>query len=302
MSGRARARDFRPEPLNRTSAALALLASALWGGNLVALKLGLELFPPFWSAWWRFLIGLVVLGVWARLRGEILNPRPGEFRPLAILGVLFAAQIILLNVGQELTSPAYGAILLNTHPLFSNLVGHFVVSEQRLDRGRALGLALAFGGVCYLALGRPVERLAPNPLLGNTLLVASAFLLGIRTVYTRWIVQGIEPVKTVVWQSAISLPLYLLPALLLEPPITGPLRAGPVAAILYQGLVVASICFMIWTTLLRRHSAGTLAMFGFTVPVFGILMSALIFGEPVTARILTAGVLVMLGIAVVLRR
>jgi len=302
MSEEARRQNFRPEPLNRTSAALALLASALWGGNLVALKMGLEVFPPFWSAWWRFLIGLVVLGLWARRRGEILNPRPGELRPLGILGVLFAVQIILLNVGQDLTSPAYGAILLNTHPLFSNLVGHFVVSEQRLDRSRMLGLALAFGGVCYLALGKPVERLAPNPLLGNTLLVASALLLGIRTVYTRWIVQGIEPVKAVVWQSAISLPFYLLPALLLEPPAAGALRPGPVIAVLYQGLVVASICFMIWTTLLRRHSAGTLAMFSFTVPVFGILASALIFGEPVTGRIVLTAAVVTLGIGIVLRR
>ncbi len=274
----------------------------LWGGNLVALKAGLEIFPPFWSAWWRFLMGLAVVGAWARMQGIPLSPRRQEWRPLLTLGALFAAQIVLLNVGQDLTSPAYGAILLNTHPLFSNLVGHFVVSEQRLDRGRILGLALAFGGVCYLALGKPVERLAPNPLLGNALLAASALLLGIRTVYTRWIVQGIEPVKAVVWQSAISLPLFLGPAILLEPPAAGPLRAGPVFALVYQGVVVASICFIIWTTLLQRHSAGTLAMFGFTVPVFGILASALIFGEPITGRIVTAAALVMLGIAVVLRR
>ena len=197
------------------------------------------------------------------------------------------------------TSPAYGVVILNSYPVFSNLIGHFVASEQRLSRTRLFGLALAFGGVCYLALGRPIASLAPDPLLGNWLLVASALLLSVRTIYTRQLVQSIDPVRAVIWQCGGSLPVFLLGGLLFEPFLLKPVTWTPVSAILYQGILIAGLVFIIWTRLLRRHSAGTVTMFGFTVPFFGILLSAIVFGEPVSGRILLAAGLVTLGIGIV---
>lgn len=290
-----------PQPLTERSAALALLASSLWGGNLVALKYGYIIFPPFWSAWWRFLLGTVAVAVWARFQGASLNIKPAERKPLFFLSAIFTIQIVLMNTGAELTSPAYAVVILNAHPVFSNLLGHFVDSENRLTRARLLGLGLAFAGICYAVAGRPVEALAPSPVAGNLMLAASAFLLASRTIYTRRIVQSINPLRAVVWQGFGSLPVFLILAWALEPPLLGKLAWGPVLAIVYQGPVIAGFCFIIWTLLLRRHSAGTLAMFAFTVPFFGIGLSALVFGEPITAHILVAVGLVTAGIAIVTR-
>ena len=280
----------------------ALLVSALWGGNLVALKLGLSAFPPFWSAFWRMLLGVVAVAAWARYCHLSLRLRSGERRALVALGLVFAVQIALLNLGTNWTSPAYAVVLINAHPIFANLIGHFVVTEERLTRLRILGLALAFGGISYVVLGRPVAALAARPLLGNFLLVVSAFLVGLRTVYMRWLIQSIEPERALLWQMLISLPFFLGLAAGIEPLTVGPLTAAPVAALLYQGIPVAGGCFIIWTLLLRRHSAGSLSMFAFTVPFFGIFFSALIFSEPVTGRVLLGAVLVTAGIGIVTRR
>jgi drug/metabolite transporter (DMT)-like permease len=294
--------SMQPEPVHGKSALLALLASALWGGNIVALKYGLDTFPPYWSAWWRFLVGAFVLAIWARSQGTSLELSRREWRPLLILGAMFTAQILLLNTGVALTSPAYAVVILNAHPIFSNLIGHFVASEQRLGPSRSFGLALAFGGICYLALGRPVEALAPNPLLGNPLLIVSALLLGIRTVYTRRVVQSIPPLRAVVWQSFLSLPAFLICALTFEPMLLKPVDSPALLSMLYQSTVIAGFCFIIWTQLLKKHSAGSLAMYAFAVPIFGVLASAAIFGEPITARLLFAVVLVTAGIAIVMRK
>ena len=80
-----------------------------------------------------------------------------------------------------------------------------------------------------------------------------------------------------------------------------PLNWTAISAILYQGVIVAGPCFIIWTFLLRRHSAGTVSMFSFTVPFFGVFMSYLVFAEPVSGRILLAAGLVTAGIAIVTR-
>ena len=45
--------------------ALALLLAFLWGGNSLAIKIGLQDFPPMALAFLRFVIGLIVIGGWA---------------------------------------------------------------------------------------------------------------------------------------------------------------------------------------------------------------------------------------------
>ena len=42
--------------------ALALLLAFLWGGNSLAIKIGLQDFPPMALAFLRFVIGLIVIG------------------------------------------------------------------------------------------------------------------------------------------------------------------------------------------------------------------------------------------------
>ena len=278
---------------------MALLVSAMWGGNVVALKLGLTAFPPFWSAFWRMLLGLAALSAYAWYERVALKPVRGEAWRLVVLGALFTVQISLLNFGTSLTSPAYAVVLLNSHPIFANLAGHFVEFEPRLNRSRILGLALAFAGVCVVATGQPPARLAPQPLLGNALLIGSAVLLGLRGVYTRGLVQSIEPTRALVWQVLLSLPAFLMLGAIFEPAMTGPLRWAPVAAIAYQGVIVAGFCFIGWTTLLRRHSAGTLSMFAFTVPFFGMALSALLFGERLGLRLLLGAAVVTAAILIV---
>ena len=284
------------------SALLAIGTAALWGGNVVALKLGLATFPPIWSAFWRMVVGVAVVGAWALSQGIALKPPAAERRFLLALGMLFTLQITLLNSGVDATSPAYAVVLLNAYPIFANVIGHFFVPEDRLSWIRVLGLALAFGGICIVFLGHPEQRLASNPILGNLLTTVSAFLLGTRIVYTQRLVQTIDPVRPVFWQMMFSLPFFLLGGLYIEGELLQPVHWEAVLAVVYQGAVVAGLCFVVWTTLLRRVSPGTLSMFAFATPIFGVTLSALYFGEDVTPRLLMGVIAVTAGIVIVARQ
>ena len=96
-----------------------------------------------------------------------------------------------------------------------------------------------------------------------------------------------------------SVPMFLLFALMTEPPVVGGVTWQAVAAISYQGLVVAGVCFIVWTHLLRKHAAGTLSMFAFIVPICGIMLSSRIFGEALHVELVAATVLVLSGVFVV---
>ena len=297
-----RSASARIEPLSARSIALAVFVSILWGGNLISIRIGVDSVPPLWSAFWRMALGVVIVTGWALRRGVAIRPAHGEGLPLFILSVLFTAQIGLLNSGTALTSPGFGVVILNSYAVFANITGHFFPGMERPINGvRALGLTLAVAGMGVLTFGQGTSALAPNPLLGNVLLILSAVLLGVRQVYTRWLVQHIDPTRTVVWQIAWSVPLFLAIAVTTEPPVYGHVTREAVAAIVYQGAVVAGMCFIIWAELLKRHAAGTLSMFAFLVPITGIALSSWFFGEPLRWTLIAGGVLVLAGVYAVTR-
>ncbi len=288
-------------PVSLRIGLLALLISFFWSGNIVAIKFGLSTIPPFWSAFWRMGIAAAVVACWARVRRRPVRLRREHYPKMLGLTLLFAGQIAIFNLGVDFTSPAYAVILLNANPVMVNLISHFFAADDRLTWQRLFGLTAAFGGIAYVVLGRPDAALAPNPLLGNFLMLLSALLLAIRLVYTQHLVQEMDPLRLVIWQMFLGLPIFLSLAVAFEDPLLKPLSYEPVLAIAYQSVVVAGFCFVAWTVLLQRHSAGNLAMFGFSVPIFGVALAGILFGEAITERLIVGAAAVALGISIVMR-
>jgi AcrR family transcriptional regulator len=116
------------------------------------------------------------------------------------------------------------------------------------------------------------------------------------------LIVGHEPTETAFWQMALSAPCFGLAEWLVTPTPRGPVTWPSVWGLLYQGIVVSGVAFVAWIVLLRRHSPGRLTVFSFTVPLFGVVLSHLLFGEAVTPRLVIGGVMaVVVGIAMASR-
>jgi drug/metabolite transporter (DMT)-like permease len=189
-------------------------------------------------------------------------------------------------------------VLINTNPLFANLIAHFVVPEDRLSPQRALGLGIAFCGVCGVFLGRPDPGLAPNPLLGNLLIALSGAMVAGRTVYIQRLVQQMDPAKALFWQMAASTPLFAVGAWALgDSTVREPLSWKPVAAVGYQGVFVSGLALILWVHLLKRHTPGGVSVFSFATPIAGLLLSAWMFDEALTPRLMLGLAAVLTGVA-----
>jgi len=282
------------ESIGWRSAALAMAVSLLRSGNQVSLKLALTALTPFWTAFARMAVSAAAVGAWGRFRGVPLRPQRGEWRSLFYLTLLFLVQIGLLHYGADLTSPAYAVVLMNSNPIWANFIAHFLVPEDRLSAVRLTGLTLAFGGICGVFLGRPDASLAPNPAVGNSLVLAAAVAAAVRTVYTQRLVQWVEPLKTVFWQTTLSIPFFLVGAGFENAQHRQRLSWIPVAGVLYQGLAVGAAGLILWAYLLKKHSPGGLSVFSFAIPIFGMLLSAWLLSERLTPRLLL-GVGAVLG-------
>lgn len=268
------------------------------GGNQVAIKFALMALGPFASALARMGVGAVTVWLWSRARGLSLWPAEQERKPLALLGLLFTVQIAMLHWGADLTSPAYAVTIVNTNPIWANLIAPFFVPQDRLTLRRAAGLAVAFAGVAGVVLGKPDLEIATAPVRGNLIILASAALVGARTVYIQRIVQKMPPEKAVLWQMGVSLPLFAVGSYFFDDWSTRTAVDWRVTtAVLYQGVIVGGLALVAWVALLRRHTPGSVSVFSFVTPMAGVALSAWLFGEPVSARLMLGLAAVLAGIA-----
>lgn len=281
--------------------AVAIAVNSLWGGNPVAVKFGLEAFPPFWTAFLRFSLGTVCIGAWAAAIGVGLRPRPEEWRPYFGLSLLFGVQIWLMNVGFAHTSGTMGAVLLNIYPLVAAMLGHWLIPGDRLNAVRLLGLAVAFAGAATVLLGESGAGVPELYSLGNWILILSGSLLGLRLIVSARIVRVSDPARTTFWQMVLAQPWFLAGALATETVAWEAVGWRPVAGILYQGVVIAGLGFMTVAHLLKHYPPSTMLSFGFVAPLTGVALSAWLLREDVTPGFVAGSIGVMIGLVLVLR-
>ena len=287
-------------PLQAVLASIAI--HALWGGNPVAVKLGLTVFPPMWSAFVRFFIATICVVMWARYQGISVWPRKGHFATLLIVGTAFTVQITVMNIGFSLTSGTVASILQSTNPLFVALFAHFMVSGDRMNLRKSIGLVLAFMGVGLVLL--KITDLEDIGVIGfgGFIVLASSMLLGLRLVLMVKPLRALDEVPVVFWMMVIGLVPFAVGGLLFETVHWENLGWIPVTGLLYQGIVIAGLGFMVFSYLMKRYSPSIVASFNFVSPLSGVLLSMLLLGDELTASIVLGVVFVGTGLYLIAGR
>jgi len=280
----------------------ALAIHTLWGGNPVAVKLGLEVFPPLWSGALRFALGAGCVALWALYARIPLMPTRAEWPTYLWMGVLFTLQIALLNIGFGATTAVNGAVLVSTNPLFGVLFAHFLVPGDRLRPARALGVLIAFAGTALVLTRGAGPGGMQGPSAGDWIVLASAGLLGFRLALSGRALKRVNEVRLTLWMMIVSLPLFFAGAMAFEAIRWENLGFAPLAGIVYQGVVIAGLAFTVNFALMRRYSPSVMISFNFVAPVAGVLLGAAILGERITAGLAGGMLLVAAGLVLITRR
>lgn len=273
---------------------LLVLINAIWGYNLVAIKVGVDRFPPVFLGFLRFLIvGLAVLP-WLRVRR-------GEMRWLLVAsvcggGLQFALMYTGVALSQSLSSAAIAGQL---GVPFATLLSVVLLGE-RIRWRRWLGIALAFAGAVVLGFNPRVLQSWP----GFALLVLGAFVGAFGLIAIKR-VQELRPLELQAWLAWASLPVLLPLSLWLEQGQLESLRqvdlAG-VAAVLYSALLSSLFAQTAYFVLVHRYPVSSVAPVTVLGPVFSVGCAALFLGDVLDWRILIGGLMTLTGVAVIIMR
>jgi drug/metabolite transporter (DMT)-like permease len=284
--------------------ALMLLLAALWGLNMVAMKVTSAGIPPVLQAGLRSVLAALVVPLLCRPLGLTFGDwrRDGTLVVGVFAGALFAVEFIALYIGLGMTSASRAVIFLYGAPFWVALGAHFLVPGDRLTRGKAIGLCVAFGGLVLAFADGLRAPAGPDALLGDLLCLIGGALWAATTVLVKASsLRAAPPALVLQYQLVVSAPLLLLASPLLgEAWVIDPTPLV-VGAFLYQAAGIAGASYLTWFWLVSRHSASRLAAFSVLTPVFGVLAGALLLGETLGAGFLFAVGLVAVGLWLVNR-
>ncbi len=269
---------------------------------MVSIKISNRGVPPLLAATIRSLAASLLVFLLARSKGQRVLLGRADFKHGLVIGLLFGLDFLFLYWGTLYTYASRAVIFLYTHPFWVALGAHFVLKDDRLNASKVTGLFLAFGGILMVFNARP-QALGRAHWLGDLMLVAAALFWAATTLYIKRTMagRGVSHYQTLFAQLFYSIPILGLGWFLMERGQVVTITGSVAFALAYQTLVVAFLSYVLWFWMIHTFPVSRLTAFTFLTPMFGVILSGLILGEPLPAVLWVGLALVAGGIYLVNR-
>ncbi len=283
----------------------ALFAVTAWGGSFIATKIALRDLDPVTLVWARFTVGVAILGVAARARGELTRVSARDALAFAGLGFIgITLHQWLQSTGLRTTGAATTAWIITTIPVFMALLG-WIMLRERITVRQCAGIALASAGVVAI-----VSRGAPGALvhgrvgtIGDVLVLLSAPNWALFSVLSRRVLARHSASRTMfyvmLWGWIFCSVLLLVRG---DPGALAHVHGAGWMALGFLGVVCSGLAYIAWYDALKELPAARVGVFLYVEPLVAMVVAAIVLHEPITAASLVGGAMILGGVSLVTRR
>lgn len=272
-----------------------LLLALLWGGSFFFVEIALAGLPALAVVWCRVAGGALVLGLVLRARGVAFPRGWGEWRAVAVMGLLNnALPFTFFALAQGAIGGGLAAILNAMTPMLT-VLALAAFAGERPGALRIAGILCGFSGVAVMMDGAAEgEGWAKLLCLGAAGCYALASVWG-----RRFVGMGIAPMALAFGQCA-SAAVILFPLLLWVRVWEG-VVAGPVVWGAVTGLVLLStaLAYVIFFRLLGQVGPVNVQLVTFLIPLVAVALGWVLLGERLELRHLAGASLIGLGLAAI---
>jgi drug/metabolite transporter (DMT)-like permease len=286
-----------------------LTVCTIWGASYLFIKVAGQDLTPFTLVSWR--LGLASAGLWSILLLTKTSP-PCDLPTLArlfVLGMLnMTIPFALITWGERTIDSSMASVLNATTPLFSLIIAHFALAEERITWQRLAGLVVGFSGVVVIFsenLGAALLHGGNWPMLRGQLAVVLASLsYAGAAVFVRRQLRHVPAILLAAVPISMAFLTTLLLAFLFETPVLQSLAIGSSAliAIICLGLLGTCLAHILYFYVMQTWGATRATMVTYLIPALGVVLGAVILDEPIGWRLFVGLVLIVGGIVVVTRK
>ncbi len=299
---------FFTHPLGIIVAALA--ATFLWGSAFPFIKLSYQAldigtkdyFEQILFAGYRFLLASIMIFMFLYgLKGTIRYQR-GTAKRIVTVGLFQTfLQYIFFYIGMSYCSGVQGSIIAGTTTFFQILIAHFVFNNDRLSTRKVIGMLIGFTGVIIVNITHSSESAFTFMSIfgiGELLLLLAMASGGLGNV----LVKKYSGEVDILYLTAYQMLFGAICLLVIGGSQVGflPFTFGinTIGMLLYLAALSAG-GFVLWNYVMKYNPVGKVSMYLFFIPIFGVILSALLLRETLHLSVLTSLALVVIGILVV---
>jgi len=276
-----------------------------YGLNFLAVKVGMETLPPFLFAGAHIFLAGSIIMTWIVVRRKPATLSSAGFRRAMVSSFfLFVGGVGLVTVGEKLgVASGMAAIIKASVPIWVAVFESIRPGGERVNARMVFGLLLGAGGVAVMVVPQLDFSSGNTHPLGAGLLVLSAILFAIGTIFVRHHPPSDSVITGVAWQMLVG-GIYLLVAGLAIgelPTVSVSDFTRPVITAFFFLLFVHSIAAFSALNWLLRHLPAALVTTKFYVsPAVAVTAGWLVLREAVTARTFASMAMILAGVGIIL--
>jgi len=276
------------------------LLGLIWGSSFLWIRIAVQEIGPFMLVALRVLIGALALALVAVIARPALPHSPRVYLAMAVLGLFNTAlPFVLISWGETRIPSSLASILNGTVPLFTILIAHTVLHDDRITLPRVLGLLVGFAGVVVL-LSKDLEPGAIHAsLLGQAAVILAAVSYAGASVFARMQVHSVSPVANALL-PLIAADLFMWLALpVFESPLRFPALPLTWVALIWLGVLGSCVAYLLYFHLIRQWGPTRSTMVTYVFPVVGLILGILFLNEQADWHLMAGSALIVAGIGVV---
>lgn len=245
-----------------------------------------------------FLAGVMTLIIGSVIEKKPLLPKKASVLPILGQGILqTAVQYLFFYLGLARTTGAKGSVINASGTFFSILFACLMIKNERLDLKKTAGCVIGFAGVIAVNITDGGFD-GGFSFAGEGFVLISSVAYGLSCVTLKRISNMESAVTITGFQLLFGGAILTAAGLISGAHITGFTLKS--AMLLLYLAALSAVAFTVWTALLKYNPVGKTAVWGFSIPVFGVALSGLILKENIfTLNNLFALLLVSAGIILV---
>jgi drug/metabolite transporter (DMT)-like permease len=285
---------------SKRSAYFAWLAVCLlWGTTYLAIRVAIETIPPLLMAGFRWTAAGGIIVAALSIRRERIPP-PVHWPAFIVLGVLLMGLGNGGVVWAEQTLPSgLTAVLVADVPFWMVGIERFMRDSEPLTVRRVAGLIVGFGGIVLLVWPELQFGNSPAVVLGvvATQLACVGWAIGSSYARRRHADENVL--------AAAALQMLFGGVILAVAGLTrgewGMLAFSnrSVTALVYLIIAGSIGGFSAYAYALKHLPVATVSLYAYVNPVIAVLLGTLILNEPMSPRLVVAGAIVLIGMALV---
>lgn len=271
----------------------------IWSSSFLWIKIGVQEVGPMALVAFRMLFGALTAVV-AVFYQKLEWPRDRQtWIVYAILGpTSLAIPIFLISWGEQTIDSAVASILNATVPLFTLIIAHFYLHDDKMTPQKVLGLLVGFAGIVIL-LSKDLTASAHNSVIGQAAVILASLFYAGSAVWARKVTAHVQgAVRAAAPLLTATIFMWVLGPFL-ETPFKIPALPITWVAALWLGVLGSGIAMILNYYLLHEIGPTRTTLVTYVFPPGGVILGVIFLNEQLSWQLFAGAALIIASLVVV---